>query len=136
MTRLWCNPGPLLAGAVALLAAAGSVQAADAEVARGEREFRRQCAGCHSVEPGDHRAGPSLHGVVGRTAGAVPGFEFSPGLREAEFTWTAEILDGFLADPSAMFPDTRMVFWGLEAEARAKVIRYLEHLGETAEAKE
>jgi len=108
---------------VLLFAAGAPAHAADAEIARGEREFRRQCAGCHSVEPGEHRAGPSLHGVIGRTAGAVHGFDFSQDLREAEFTWTAEILAGFLADPSAMFPDTRMVFWGLEADARAKVIR-------------
>lgn len=105
----------------------------DSDVARGapqaqpgERIFRTQCSGCHSIERGKHIAGPSLYGVVGRRAGKLAGYDFSSQLETASLVWTVENLDRFLSDPSEMFPDTRMVFWGLAADQRRQVIAYLE----------
>jgi cytochrome c len=106
--------------------------AAADELAAGERIFRSQCMGCHALEPERHRAGPSLHGLVGRQAGIVEGFDFSPAMTEAGIEWTAEALDAFLADPAAMVPGTRMVLWGLDPGARERVIRYLEVATEDA----
>lgn len=116
-------------GCAGLLLTTTLAQAADPDITRGERVFRTQCAGCHSVEPNDHRAGPSLYGVLGRPAGAVE-FAFSPAMREAELIWTEDTLDAFLADPAAVVPDTWMIFWGLQQPARAQVIRYLERFAE------
>lgn len=112
----------LLSSAVA----SGNPSSNDIETSRGERVFRLQCGGCHSIQPEHHVAGPSLYGVVGRRAGKLPGFDFSPALHEADFVWTREKLDRFLSDPNAMLPDTRMVFWGLDAQSREQVIDYLE----------
>lgn len=104
----------------------GDVLRAATEAMPGERVFQRQCSGCHSLEPGEHVAGPSLYGVVGRRAGKLEGYDFSAQLEAATRVWTVEKLDRFLSDPSEMFPDTRMVFWGLRPEQRRQVIEYLE----------
>lgn len=58
--------------------AAGGVTLAGltGDAANGQKIFG-QCRTCHVVEPGVNRVGPSLHGVVGRTAGSVPGFNYS-----------------------------------------------------------
>lgn len=111
-----------LAG-LALLA--GSLSAA-ADTREGERVFRNQCHGCHALEAGFHRAGPSLHGIVGRQAGSLEDFDYSPAFEGVDFTWDAERLDAFLADPEAVLPGSRMVLWGLADAPRAAVIRYLE----------
>lgn len=105
-----------------------AAQANQSVLEQGERVFAKQCGGCHSLQAGVQRAGPSLYGVVGRSAGELPGYEFSATLREASFVWTPEILDVFLQDPSAMLPSSLMVFWGLADPQREQVIRYLEHI--------
>ncbi len=102
----------LSAGLVAGLSAAPPADAADA--ARGERLFRH-CTACHSVvdETGTTlarggRTGPNLYGVIGRHAGSVPGFHYSPsmvaagqrGLRwnEADFLVYVKDATAFLRD--------------------------------------
>lgn len=99
-------------------------------MAQGERVFRNQCQGCHSLEPGVHIAGPSLHGVVGRNAGAVADFEYSAPLQQAQLVWSPEALDRFLTAPDDFLPGTRMVFWGLDEDSRHQLIDYLEQIGE------
>ncbi|WP_104205191.1 c-type cytochrome [Billgrantia saliphila] len=103
----------------------------DAERAQGERLFRAQCVGCHSIESGVHLAGPSLHGLVGRPAGSVPDFDYSPALREADLIWNRDTLDAFLAGPQDFLPGTRMVLWGLDERTRGRIIDYL--VSESAE---
>ncbi|MCH4564852.1 c-type cytochrome [Halomonas sp. EGI 63088] len=119
-------PTPAWLPLVAMLVAAPAM--ADAERAQGERLFRAQCVGCHSLAPGEHLAGPSLHGLIGRPAGSVEDFDYSPALREAELTWTAETLDAFLAGPDDYLPGIRMVFWGLDERSRRRIIHFLESL--------
>ena len=119
-----------LAAAAATFGPEGGAALAQNDLAAGQRLFRSQCMGCHSVEPGRHRAGPSLHGLFGRRSGSVEGFDFSPAMTEAGIEWTPETLDAFLADPDGVVPGTRRVFWGLAPEARRQVIRYLEEATE------
>lgn len=104
---------------------AGSVAAAGDPEA-GARAFRA-CAACHSLQPGEHRTGPSLAGVLGRDAGTVDGFtRYSPALAAADLVWTAETLDAWLADPQAVVPGNRMTFPGIaDAQARADLIAWL-----------
>lgn len=93
--------------------------------AAGEKVFN-QCKACHTVEVGKNRVGPSLHGVVGRQAGAVEGFSYSPSMKSAGITWTPENIDKYLTDPKAMLPGNKMAFAGLKKpEDRANVIAYL-----------
>jgi cytochrome c len=55
------------------------------------------CQDCHSIDKND--VGPMHKGVVGRISGTVPGYNYSPALRNAKIVWTAENLDKWLTDP-------------------------------------
>jgi cytochrome c len=117
----------LLVGAAAT---AGWLSPLRADSARGERVFQR-CFACPSVVAGENRLpGPSLRGVIGRRAGSLPGFRFSPALVEAGgrgLVWTRDSLDAYLADPERFIPGTEMGPPGLrEADDRRAVIDFLE----------
>jgi cytochrome c len=99
---------------------------AAADPSAGETVFRR-CAACHVLEAGENRAGPYLHGVVGRDIAAAQGFSFSPALEGIEGNWDYEALYGFLRNPRQWAPGTTMNFAGLASQAdRANIIAYLE----------
>jgi cytochrome c len=114
----------------AALAAITSPALADGDVAHGEEVFRR-CAACHGIGDGSRPIGPSLNGVVGRTAGTEEAFEakYSPAMKEAGgggLVWTEDEIDAYLADPRKKVPGNRMAFVGLKDETdRADVIAYL-----------
>jgi glucose/arabinose dehydrogenase len=118
----------ILATQVAALAwlAAGAAQAA---APAGQTYFERNCASCHTVDPKlGSRAGPGLYNVVGRKAGAVPGYNYTDALARAGAagkTWTREELDVFLRDPTRDVPGTAMPIGIADAKARAAVIGYL-----------
>lgn len=97
-----------------------------AEITAGERVFRNQCLGCHSVNAGENRAGPTLYGLFGRRSGSIEGFDFSAAMKAAGIEWSAETLDAFLESPRDFVPDTKMVFWGLDERQRERVILYLQ----------
>jgi cytochrome c2 len=117
------RPGCILvAFPILILAGATAGQADD----HGEEVFKRNCAMCHSVEPGKNRVGPSLAGVVGRRAGSVPGFSYSSANSHSGIVWTKEALDQYLTDPQKMVPGTLMIFPGLKnPDDRRAVIDYL-----------
>lgn len=95
------------------------------DTARGQRIFA-QCATCHSPEAGVNRVGPSLHGIIGRPAGSVPGFRYSDANRNSGITWTEQELFTYLENPRARVPGTIMAFVGLRnPQQRADVIAYL-----------
>jgi cytochrome c len=102
-----------------------------ADPIRGERVFQR-CYACHSVVVGEDKVpGPNLRGVIGRLAGTLPGYDFSPAMIEAGaargLVWTRPTLDAFLADPQRVVPGTTMGMPGLpDAGDRRDVIDYLE----------
>ncbi|HUF55156.1 MAG TPA: cytochrome c family protein [Thermohalobaculum sp.] len=114
----------LAAGAVATTAPAQ--EAGDAEA--GEKVFRK-CMACHTVEEGQNRVGPSLHGVVGRDVASVEDFSYSDAMLawgEGK-TWDAELLDTYLEDPRGVVEGTTMIFAGLkDEEDRRDVIAYLD----------
>src|SRR5262245_29865440 len=86
--------------AIAGLLVIGSTEviaAGDAE--NGARAFR-VCGACHSLEPGRHKTGPSLAGVLGRKAGTAEGFHrYSAALKGADVVWNETTLDAWIADP-------------------------------------
>lgn len=85
-----------------------------------------QCKACHSVEPGKNGIGPSLAGVFGDKAGAVPGFDFSDAMKNSGLVWNQANLDRFLADPRGVVPGTKMAFGGVkDAAKRQEIINYL-----------
>ena len=101
------------------------------DASAGEAVFA-QCTTCHVVEPGVNRTGPSLAGIVGREAGQVEGFNYTPANANSGITWTPEKLFQYLEDPHRVIPGTKMAFAGLpEGQDRANVIAYLEQASGT-----
>lgn len=98
----------------------------EADLENGQRVFRR-CAACHTLEDGArHLVGPNLHGIFGREAGSAEGFRFSGALESADFEWTPQQLDEWLANPREFLPGNRMAFPGLRDEQdRTDVIAYI-----------
>lgn len=95
--------------------------------ARGEALFRR-CVACHTIEPnGRNKAGPRLHGLFGRKAGAVADYKYSPALKDSALVWTAETVDAlFDKGPSAVVPGSKMPLQVMSnAKDRADLIEYL-----------
>ncbi len=81
------------------------------------------CMGCHSLDEDD--VGPRHRGVVGRTAGTVPGYAYSPALRRSGLVWTPANLDSWLTSPQRLVPGAKMFFSLSNAKDRADVIAYL-----------
>ena len=89
--------------------------------------FRNQCATCHTLNAADPpRQGPTLSGVIGRRAGSVPGFKYSPGFANADFAWDDAHLDAYLTKPQAVIPGAVMPYAQANAQTRAAIISYLE----------
>jgi len=114
---------------LASLSLAGEARA-DGDVGQGAQVYRA-CVACHALAPGLHLSGPSLDGFMGRPAGTAEGFgRYSPGLKEAGFSWNAAALDGWLKAPEEMIPGTYMTFQGIDdPQARADLIAFLELAG-------
>lgn len=86
----------------------------------------RQCATCHSVKPGENKVGPSLHGIIGRQSGTIPGFRYSTANKNSNVTWTEDVMFRYLEAPQKFMPGTFMSFAGLkQPQQRADVIAYL-----------
>jgi len=106
---------------------AGAQEVGDA--AAGEAVFKK-CVACHAVgENARNRVGPQLNGVVGRQAGTVEGFRYSPAMVKAGeegLIWTPESLAGYLHAPKEFVPGNKMAFVGLKEQADLdNVIAYL-----------
>jgi cytochrome c len=120
-------PAPDAAAAPAAAAAATGVAYASltGDAAKGEKVFA-QCKACHVAEAGKNRVGPSLWAVIGRTAGTVPGFNYSKANKGSGVTWSEDVLFTYLEAPAKFMPGTRMAFGGLkQPQDRADVIAYL-----------
>ena len=115
-----------LATAVLALAAASSLPAGAAtpgDPARGEAVYAR-CLACHALAY--NRTGPKHCGLIGRRAGSVGGFSYSPAMARADLVWDGDTLDRFLTSPTAMIPGTTMGYAGIaDAQERADLIAWL-----------
>lgn len=86
----------------------------------------RKCQACHSLEAGKNTLGPSLAGIIGKKAGSVPSFNYSPALKSSNIVWDVPALDAYLLDPQKAVPGNKMPFPGLKTENERKdVIAYL-----------
>jgi len=73
-------------------------------------EVYRACVACHTLTPDEgNRAGPSLYGIFGRKIATLPGYNFSPALREMDIVWSKETVARlFEIGPAAYTPGTTM----------------------------
>jgi cytochrome c len=104
---------------------------ASADVSRGS-DSAKKCATCHTFEKGGRTlAGPPLWGIVGRSKASIPGFNYSPALKQASGNWTIADLFTFVTNPKAMVPGTVMSFTGIpRAAERADLMAYLNSLAD------
>ncbi|MFF7710608.1 c-type cytochrome [Pseudomonas sp. NPDC007930] len=98
--------------ALAALASAGAH--AEGDAGNGQKLFTRLCGGCHKAGPDARNSfGPQLNGVVGRAAGSLPDYSYSPAMKAAGFTWDEPRLKAFLNEPGDVVKGTKMYFWGV-----------------------
>ena len=99
---------------------------ASANVADGEKIFKK-CAACHSIaKDGGNKIGPALWGVLGRKAGSVADYKYSKAMTAYGKPWSFEEMNGFLTKPKNWIKGTKMSFAGLKNEReRAAVILYM-----------
>jgi cytochrome c len=111
----------LAAGALGICLTGPATAAPDA--VRGEQVYAR-CQACHALAY--DRVGPRHCGVIGRAAGSVAGFDYSPAMKNSHIVWTERSLDRFLTSPLKMVPGTSMTYDGVpKAGDRADLIAYL-----------
>jgi cytochrome c len=120
-------PAPVTTGTVKLnIKPATGAAITSGDVAGGAKVFK-QCASCHTVAAGQNRVGPSLHKLIGRKAGTVPGFKYSKANLSSGINWTEQELFNYLENPRARIKGTTMAFVGLkDPKQRADVIAYIQ----------
>jgi cytochrome c len=112
-----------LAALAAVMLAAGAARAQTGDAAKGADVYDDRCSGCHVLA--GIGQGPSLAGVVGRKAGAAPGFAYTAALKGSGLTWTPANLDRWLIDQQKVVPGTAMVAMVPDAAERRELIAYL-----------
>jgi cytochrome c len=94
----------------------------------GERQFKRKCSICHTLTTGSARkAGPSLHGLFGRRAGAVADYTYSDTLNGSDIVWTADTINALFDEgPDHYIPGTKMPMQRIvKQQDRDDLIQYL-----------
>ena len=113
--------GLVLAG---LALVPGAALARDAEA--GKTAFNK-CRICHTVEAGGRSAaGPNLHAMFGRKAGAVANYAYSPAMKDSGLLWDDASVANYLRDPKGFMPGNKMAFPGIKDEKEmADLLAYL-----------
>ncbi len=115
-----------------LLAAAAAARAAP-EALPSEQIYAR-CVACHALAY--DRVGPRHCGLLGRRAASVPGFAYSPAMKNSGLTWDEKTLNRFLAQPLKVVPGTTMTYDGIaDPKERSDLIAYLKHANDTPECR-
>ena len=115
------------AGALMLCTIANASAAPDA--VHGEQVYAR-CLACHALAY--DRVGPHHCGLFGRLAGSVPGFGYSPAMKQSQIVWNDKTLDRFLAAPLKMVPGSSMTYDGVaDPTDRSDLIAYLKRVNDT-----
>jgi cytochrome c len=73
-------------------------------------EIFRACVACHTLKDDEtNKAGPTLAGIFGRRIATLPGYNFSPALRQLDIVWTPETVSKlFELGPTVYTPGTKM----------------------------
>ncbi|MBA8881438.1 c-type cytochrome [Phyllobacterium myrsinacearum] len=106
----------LMGMSVAVLSVIGARAQDAGDVTAGATVFKK-CMVCHVADTDKNKVGPSLNGLLGRTAGTHPGFSYSPAMKAAGaggLIWDTATLRDYLHDPKAKVPGTKMAFPGLK----------------------
>jgi len=99
-----------------------------ANIANGEKAFKK-CMQCHVIKKDlAHGIGPNLWGVVGRAIASTVDYAYSGAMKEkAVNLWDVEALNHFIYNPRKFVKGTKMTFIGIETDQeRADLIAYLQ----------
>jgi len=121
----------VLAAGAALAFAAVTMPAYAAD----DSDFNKRCKICHTAT-GKHTIGPSMLGIMGRTAGTADGFSekrYSASMIAAGqkgLKWDAKTVDAYILNPTQFLRDylgdpkatTKMAFPGLKDDGERKAI--------------
>jgi cytochrome c len=126
-----------------LLATVGSAAGQPAGSAENGADVFKKCRACHMVGEGARTlVGPAQNNLIGRKAGTVEGYAYSPlnkAAGEAGLVWTEQTIFEYLADPNAFLKkfltdkgkadqatgSTKMAFKLSDEQDRRDVIAYL-----------
>ncbi|WP_412058650.1 c-type cytochrome [Bartonella sp. DGB2] len=116
-------------GTFALYANATETSGFLGDATRGKQVFNR-CATCHYVDKYVNKIGPSLKNLIGRRAGSLEGYKFSPAMVAAGqngLIWNRKALIAFLRDPHQKVKGTRMAAIKIKKNQEIEdLIAYLE----------
>ena len=59
---------------------------------------------------------------------SISGYEYSDDLASREFSWDAGRLQTFILDPTAMVPETKMAFGGIDESEASDIVEYIRSL--------
>lgn len=128
---IWCKRLTYFLLAITL---GHSLQANDVNgnIERGKKLFN-QCKACHSLTKTNRpRLGPDLADLFSRHAGTHTTYQYSAALVEADFVWSAERLNEWLAKPNSFLPGNKMPYAGMRsAKDRQDLIAYLKKATQT-----
>ena len=107
----------MLFGLACLATGVVAVHPAQAQDAAAGKKVFAKCTACHDATTGKDKVGPTLVGVIGRTAGTLESFQskYSANMKEAGaggMVWDDANLTAYLRDPKAVIPKGKMAFPG------------------------
>ena len=112
---------PILIFVGSILIANNTYAAGDA--GRGEALYKSKCTTCHSIDY--NGVGPAHKNLIGRKAGSLPDYSYSPALQVSSVVWSEQTLDKWLTNPEKFIPGQKMGFLVPSAQERADLIAYL-----------
>ncbi|KAF0145803.1 MAG: cytochrome c [Rhodospirillaceae bacterium] len=125
-----------VAATIALAIGIGSTRA-EGDAAAGEKVFAR-CKSCHTAEKGgNHKVGPNLFGVIGRSCGSTDFSRYSAGMKACagkSLAWETANIGKYIVDASKFLEELTgkkgqgMTPQKLDDKQLADVIAYLSSL--------
>jgi cytochrome c len=115
----------LLVASCGVLAGTSGARATEPDattIAIGEALFEQRCGRCHAKARGETSLAPTLHGVVGRKAGSVEGFPYTPRISMLDLVWTEQSLWTWLQSTSFDTPLIAMRHVGVKTPAEADAL--------------
>jgi cytochrome c2 len=112
-------------GVAALLIGVGGPARAAGDAAAGRKLYQNKCLSCHGDAKTKGALGPGLAGIIGRKASDPVEGTTSRGMSEADFVWSEQTLDEYLAAPGRKVHGTIMPMGIADASERANLIAYI-----------